>query len=393
MAGATAAIIGGVLAAGGSIAAASLAGGDVNGASFAQRDLYKEITDTIQARRETAADELGLHTTYDPQYAALQRQMAGEMLFGTPAGERVRNVWSTEWYQPTESIKWYEGTRLMDPLKSETDAQMVKYLNSMMDAGQTVPGQYRREVNESEGYFRPVARQERYYGEAEEGLLDLYQRANPIITQLENESRRQSREAELADVEALGPRYVQALRGVNPEQTALRDELYGQVRSDLEAGGGLTPSDRRMLTQELRAAQSARGLGTGTGDMATEAIYAAQGATARRQQRQQAAQGMIALDQALYGDPYLAITGRQSGSNASTQAALQQGNAMLGQTQFANFDPYNGYAADLYNTNANATASMAIGNANASAAQSAGYLGLGGSLFSGLMNYAAAKKS
>ena len=79
-------------------------------------------------------------------------------------------------------------------------------------------------------------------------------------------------------------------------------------------------------------------------------------------------------------DPYMAITGRPSGTGSSAAGYLPGAGA------FSNagpslFDPYNPYAADLYNTNYNAEAAARIGNANRSASILGGLLGLGGGLF------------
>ena len=254
------------------------------------------------------------------------------------------------------------------------------------------------------------------------GILDLYGRAATRTGETESATNTQRRLADVADIEAMGPRIQSALRSANPEQYALLDQLSAeasaagptaletrlreQALADLELGGQLTPEQERMAIQDARQAFNDRGMLRGNAAMSAEVLNRFTARDSREQQRRQFAgqvaglerQGMgmdrgfraqtVGMWGATQADPVMAITGRQS--LAPNAAMMQQGSAgsMYGQTgQY--FNPFSGYAGDLYNTNYNAAVNAAITNANNSTAVTGAAIGAAGSMAGGFMCWVA----
>lgn len=194
------------------------------------------------------------------------------------------------------------------------------------------------------------------------GLLDLYEKE---IAPAMQRGQAASAAGDVATLEELGPRAVRAIRAANPEQAALLAELNKQAMEELAMGAHLDPSLAREVTQGIRGGQAARGLGTGTADVAEETIARALQAERLRAARRGFAGQVMGYNQATTVDPAMVILGRPA-----------QGGQLIGQgaggAQTAsgnvNFDPMrNPYAQDYYNTvyNAQAGAKIATGNANA----------------------------
>ncbi len=198
------------------------------------------------------------------------------------------------------------------------------------------------------------------------GLLDTYrQDIAPGMAAAQNAAQAQQVQGAQDILTKYGPSYLSAMQGINPQQTALRNQLYGQAAQDL-AGGGVSPFEARAYQQAVRAGQSDRGLGYGTADAAGEAAYMAQMQNQRRRENQGFAQRVIGMDQQLYGDPFQALIGRPSGATAMGQQFLGQGQQQGAQSAWTRglFDPTNAYASDVFNTNYNAQAAANIAGAN-----------------------------
>jgi len=154
------------------------------------------------------------------------------------------------------------------------------------------------------------------------GMLQQYSETiQPALNQVATTQRA----ADVADVATLGPAAREALRTANPEAARLLDSLTTQAQTQVDTNGALDPFTRRLLQQDIRGAQAARGFGTGTSDAAAEAYYEAATREQRRAQNQQLASSVAQQTNALYGDPFMAILGRASSQPA--MAAWGQGSS------------------------------------------------------------------
>ncbi len=297
------------------------------------------------------------------------------------------------------------------------------------------------------------------------GMLEMARRAQLSIDRTASESNSRMRGNDIADLERLGPGAVEAIRNANPEQKALimklnreamglgsndpylkmlrggpssairRDglpmrengrlmddnggamggydsivqEMRDQAQSELALGSRLDAATSREVQQNIRAAQAARGMGMGGGDMYQEAMGLGSAGESLKQKRREFAGGVVSMSgqdklarqlayernlQQSYGlqgnvasmnaasavDPMLAILGRPS---MSYNPNLSQGGQYTGDR----FSTMNPYAADLYNTNYNGEAAANIAGSNQSAALAGSFIGAAGSIGSSYLKY------
>ena len=234
------------------------------------------------------------------------------------------------------------------------------------------------------------------------GTVDLLANATPELTDIQSQANTQSRSADLADVQSLGPAYSDAMRAANPQLTAVQDKLAAnattgspilqtlrsQTLSDLQQGRNLAPDEVRNAQQSVRSAYAARGLSRSNPAIFAEALNRSQYGNARQAQRQQSALQVDQYDNSLLGttasqlaanklDPVAAILGRNSQSTGAANTALGQSGFSLNSSNKL-FDPYNSYAQDVYSSNSNMLFSAGMAKSNNSAAMAGGLMKLGG---------------
>jgi hypothetical protein len=212
--------------------------------------------------------------------------------------------------------------------------------------------------------------------DGERGLLEVY---GEDIAPLSDRVRRQQRESEFTDLAELGPKYFEALRTANPEQSAMRDKLYAMAMGELE-NPGMTDDEATAFTQSYRGASQGRLVDTGEAGAAAEAYFLTDRQRERRRDSQQFASSIIAQDQRLYGDPSLAILGRSTGASPITGDIINPGMGTSQRGVQDDFDPFNGYASDLFNTNYNAGWADVFNTRNNNAARTAAFMSLMGSV-------------
>lgn len=137
---------------------------------------------------------------------------------------------------------------------------------------------------------------------------------------------------------------------VSPEYSNLLKGLISRAQEDVDAGNELTPDQLRQVQQQIRAGQSARGMGFGTGDTIKEAVAA----TLRGMDVREGRLGSARSTAGLY---------RSSMPTWQDAIRLVTGGGTSGQTaSFVN--PFNPYNADLQNTNYGAKAFEEIASKN-----------------------------
>lgn len=276
------------------IAAVASAGVGIAGAAGAFRpddpaspDYGRITRDAQQASIDLIPDKYRAQREYNPKFAALQRQVQYENLFGTTAGERTE-----------------------DYIAQERRTRQVRNPNAQYFNGRLIGGgpEFVEEV-----YYEPVTRQRTVATEGSPGMIALAQQAAPALDQLAIDSRTRGRRADVADVAALGPDAFRAIQAYDPAMAGVSDELIRQAQEELAAGRSLTAAEQREAQQAIRGAQAARGMGYGNSDVFTEAMTLGQAGTARQAQRRGFASAALGQRAALYGDPFQQIIGRSSG--------------------------------------------------------------------------------
>lgn len=186
------------------------------------------------------------------------------------------------------------------------------------------------------------------------------------------------------------------LDSVDPRNNAISKALNASALSDLQLGRSLSPEQERAATQQARAGYAARGLGAGTGAMAAEVLNRDAYATQREAQRRTFAGAVMGdtnqaalnvANQRMNYDPYQRAfaPGASFGQGISGQAG-----GMLGQAYgnalntVGNVDTFNVNMLETRRNSAlNNNASMQGAYMNAQAQQSAGQMGMWGSIGGG----------
>jgi hypothetical protein len=206
------------------------------------------------------------------------------------------------------------------------------------------------------------------------GLLSTLREVSPQMQSLQSDAELAQRQRDIASVEQLGGRAVQALRQSDPQQAALLDALNRDAQAGLDAGTGLTESEANQMTQNIRASQAARGFGMGLPDSVLESYTLGDRGRQIQNERRGFASGVARLNAATGQDPFMAVLGRPSQSVAQGQAFLGQGQSAAQGAGPSLFNPESSYAADVFNTNYNGQAAADIAQANATSSIIAGGL-------------------
>lgn len=248
--------------------------------------------------------------------------------------------------------------------------------------------------------------------------IQMYGDAMQQMAPITQEAARSQREADIRDVQELGPQFQAAVRAANPEQYRLMDRLSQQAEAtgptrleqmleqtaagELAKGDALSADETRRVRQDTAAAYNDRGMYRSNRAIGSEVLNLDSARRDRLAQRMswasQAAgiqragmgadrsfqQGVAGMWGATTMDPLLAVTGRPSQATNPTMA--QQSLAASNTQQTAGyFNPFSPYAADLYNTNYNAAVNANIASANNKAGLFGSILGAGATLGSGAM--------
>lgn len=251
--------------------------------------------DAQKATIDLLPDKYNAQATYNPRFAALQRQLSYENLFGTPASSREEQYID---YEPVEQ-------------RVPTGRGTYSRSNEFIPEYQTVT------------IYQPVPKTRTVSTEASRGMLDIAREAAPQLNALSNESRRMAIESDLGTLEQFSPRAAGVIRGYDPATTSLFDTLAAQAQDELAAGRGLTASEQREAEQQVRGAQASRGLGYGPTDVFTEALTLGQRGTNRLRERQQLASQVAGQRASWMGDPFVSLLQRTSGRSTDPAGYVQ----------------------------------------------------------------------
>lgn len=144
-----------------------------------------------------------------------------------------------------------------------------------------------------------------------------------------------TRGAELDAFKRYGPEYVEAISSADPMQDALRTRMNEIVLGNLDEG--LDPSMAREVTQGSRGAYAARGLEGSPASAVHELLSLGRAGKELELLNLGAGNELLAANQRVVGDPFLAVTGRP---------ATPQGSNVMA----PNSDPFmNEGTSDVYN--------------------------------------------
>lgn len=213
----------------------------------------------------------------------------------------------------------------------------------------------------------------------QEGLIQLAARSAPIAEQMRADVTRSQREADIADVEALGGRATEALRQSDPARLAILEQQQELVGGLFDRAQRITPQQTRMAQQSAREAFQDRGREFDNSSIFSEALGRDELMRQNRAEYLNAAGGLFGQLQATSADPFQSVLGRPATSLAYNQATAAQA---LGQGQNVGpglFNPDAGVNLALQNN-----ANSANYNAAVYGAQAANRGSTLGGLFTGL---------
>ena len=274
-----------------------------------------------------------------------------ERAVGVPAGW-FRNAWDFGgWSDPF--AKLYKGMTPQTPTPQSYGDQTGRTLQDQINLA---PQKY-----EAEASYRPkyAALDVDIARTSTPELLDIAEQAAPRIGEMQRRNQSQQRAGDIADVQALAGASRTAYEQLNPEGAAMLKRTNELRMAELENPYGMSESQRRASEQNVRGAQSVRGMGMGPTDAFQEAMYLGDRSQNLYDQRMQGAAQAINQNQSFYGDPFQQILGRTSGANPQSYVSQAQGFNPGSQ-----FNPESSYARDIYDTNYNAQAATNLATAN-----------------------------
>jgi len=186
--------------------------------------------------------------------------------------------------------------------------------------------------------------------EDQAGLLDIQDEASRRAAGIGQELTTAQREADIADVEALGGRATAALRSADPMQQALLEQINQMSQDQFARSGRLTPEQMRNAQQQARLAGASRGRVGDQGTVASEILNREQALRNRRLEALQTGQLAFGMNQATAADPFQAILGRPAQAPGMGMASSQFAAGLAGQQLGPNlFDPNAGINLGLQN--------------------------------------------
>lgn len=186
--------------------------------------------------------------------------------------------------------------------------------------------------------------------EDQAGLLALQDEAAQSASDTTQRLTTAQREADIADVEALGGRATEALRSADPLQQALVEQINQMSQDQFARSGRLTPEQMRNAQQQARLAGASRGRVGDQSTVASEVLNRESALQNRRNEALQTAQLAFGMNQATSADPFQAILGRPSQAPGMGMASSQFAAGLAGQQLGPNlFDPNAGINLDLKN--------------------------------------------
>ena len=284
--------------------------------------------DAQQAQIDLLPQKYAARQTYDPKFAALQRQTQYENLFGTQSGSRQQEYIDYEpqvQRVPTGEQRYNRSTGRMEPVYEETTV------------------------------YNPVVKNRTVQTEGSPGMLALAKQATPELNQISIDSQAQQTAGNLGRLEKYGPQAFKAIQGFDPFASALSDQLLANAQEELTAGRGLTSSQRRDSEQAIRGAQASRGMGFGPTDVFQEALTLGDRGEQQLNRRQAYASSILGQRNGLYGRAYEAL-GLSPGQGADASPYL--GAAGQPGPDYTNINPA-AYQVGLAGYNAQNQASIA----------------------------------
>lgn len=208
------------------------------------------------------------------------------------------------------------------------------------------------------------------------GLLDAFRQ----ISAAQKDIQYDSTGADIDMIRELGPELAEAQRAADPEADALRQAIMADAIEGMEAEGGMTEDESRMVDQRILEGATSRGMGDQKSTLLAQMRGQLQGDRAVEQQRLQNAG--VAYSMGNF-DPLLALTGRTGNSPMMAQQGFGGAGFSL-ESSPAIFNPESAYAGALNTQNYQGDMDARTATAANRAGMMQGLMGMGGSIVGGM---------
>jgi hypothetical protein len=208
------------------------------------------------------------------------------------------------------------------------------------------------------------------------GLLDAFRQ----ISAAQKDIQYDSTGADIDMIRELGPELAAAQRAADPEADALRQAIMADAIEGMEAEGGMTEDESRMVDQRVLEGATSRGMGDQKSTLLAQMRGQLQGDRAVDQQRLQNAG--VAYSMGNF-DPLLALTGRTGNSPMMAQQGFGGAGFSLDSSP-AIFNPESAYAGSLNTQNYQGEMDARTATAANRAGMMQGLMGMGGSIVGGM---------
>lgn len=208
------------------------------------------------------------------------------------------------------------------------------------------------------------------------GLLDAFKE----ISAAQKDIQYDSTGADIDMIRELGPELAAAQRAADPEADALRQAIMADAIEGMEAEGGMTEDESRMVDQRILEGATSRGMGDQKSTLLAQMRGQLQGDRAVEQQRLQNAG--VAYSMGNF-DPLLALTGRTGNSPMMAQQGFGGAGFSLDSSP-AIFNPESAYAGSLNTQNYQGEMDARTATAANRAGMMQGLMGMGGSIIGGM---------
>ena len=209
------------------------------------------------------------------------------------------------------------------------------------------------------------------------GLLDAFRQ----ISAAQKDIQYDSTGADIDMIRELGPELAAAQRAADPEADALRQAIMADAIEGMEAEGGMTEEESRMVDQRVLEGAADRGMVDQKSTLLSQIKGQLQGDRAVDQQRLQNAG--VAYSMGNF-DPLLALTGRTGNSPMMAQQGFGGAGFSLDSSP-AIFNPESAYAGSLNTQNWQGEMDARTATAANRAGMMQGLMSMGGSIIGGGM--------
>ena len=302
----------------------------------------------------------------------------GTFTSGTSLNERYTKMGSTKIQQQPQADY---GKQMSDTLRAQRDS--MQGTGSFADLGPM----WQAEAAERPNWTNLELQTMRDLMEGRDGnmgLLGMYKNViTPSLSETEAGANRYGRMSDLADVSSMGQTATDAFLNADPMKKEASDLLLRGAIDDFQLGSKLDPSLAREVQQGYRNAASARGIAQSPYSAQEEAYWQGLQANQLKQQRQSALSQLMGQRQALTGDPFMQVLGRQG--QAFGSAGGYGGQAMgMGQALGPRiYNPESQASFDLAAGNRQRNLAVAQANQAGSNAMKAGAMQAAGSILGG----------